>query len=85
MQSPTVTHFQGGRLASITSSAENEAVKSEATVPYRILTFPSGIAAGREIYIGGLSYQRGPWTWADNTPFGAYRNWAAGRRLIHVQ
>ncbi|GMT34549.1 hypothetical protein PFISCL1PPCAC_25846, partial [Pristionchus fissidentatus] len=56
--------YQGGRLASITSAAENAAVNR--------------LAAGREIYIGGLSYQRGPWSWSDNTPFGAYRNWATG-------
>ncbi|GMT06909.1 hypothetical protein PENTCL1PPCAC_29083, partial [Pristionchus entomophagus] len=56
--------YEGGRLASIASAAENAAVKR--------------LAAGREIYIGGLSYQRAPWSWADSAPFGAYRNWATG-------
>ncbi|GMR33211.1 hypothetical protein PMAYCL1PPCAC_03406, partial [Pristionchus mayeri] len=55
--------YQGGRLASIASPAENEAVRR--------------IAAGHEIYIGGLSYKLGPWSWSDDTPFG-YSNWAAG-------
>eukprot|EP00080_Pristionchus_pacificus_P020348 PDM80368.1 C-type lectin [Pristionchus pacificus] len=54
----------GSQLASISSAAENEAIRS--------------IAGGREIYTGGLSYALGPWSWADHTPFGVYRNWRNG-------
>ncbi|GMS94434.1 hypothetical protein PENTCL1PPCAC_16609, partial [Pristionchus entomophagus] len=56
--------YQGSRFASIASPAENEAVRR--------------LAGGREVYIGGLSYARGSWSWDDRTPFGTYRNWATG-------
>ncbi|GMR33210.1 hypothetical protein PMAYCL1PPCAC_03405 [Pristionchus mayeri] len=60
------------------SEVSNRSIRLQYSRPIVITLFRAGLAAGREIYIGGLSYQRGPWSWSDLSPFGAYRNWAAG-------
>ncbi|GMR45898.1 hypothetical protein PMAYCL1PPCAC_16093, partial [Pristionchus mayeri] len=74
-----ICSYEGSEFASISSAAENEVIRSEKNRLIEAVVFPSsGLAGGREIYIGGLSYALGPWSWADRSPFGRYRNWATG-------